>query len=52
MPIEIKELIIQALVGADKGKRTKPVSKEEKKKRSQLDTTQIVAEMLKQQKER
>ncbi len=52
MPIEVKEIIIQALIGSSgvfKKKTTKDI---EKKKRTQLDVVDIVSKIMKDQKER
>ncbi|HLP10612.1 MAG TPA: DUF5908 family protein [Flavobacteriales bacterium] len=51
MPIEIKELIIQALVGTG-GKKKKKVKDEAKKEKVQIDVIDIVSKIIKHEKER
>jgi len=52
MPIEIKELLIRAFVGDNTTGDREPAKPQEKEVNTMMDSVAVIANMLKQEKER
>ena len=52
MPIEIKELLIRAFVGDQNKQDEKPEDPQQKQVNTLMDSVAVIANMLKQEKER